>query len=76
MVKSADVLYYAIYDADKKLITTIAGSTNGLLTKPKAFPNGSKQDAVEVTLAKGQEYTAVFFGHRCKLQCLHSYCRT
>lgn len=59
--KSADVLYYAIYDADKKLITTIAGSTNGLLTKPKAFPNGSKQDAVEVTLAKGQEYTAVFW---------------
>ena len=59
--KSADVLYYAIYDADKKLITTIAGSTNGLLTKPKAFSNGSKQDAVEVTLAKGQEYTAVFW---------------
>lgn len=49
----ADLLYYAIFDADGKLITTIAGSTNGLLTKPKAFPNGSKQDAVEVTLAKG-----------------------
>lgn len=57
----ADLLYYAIFDADGKLITTIAGSTNGLLTKPKAFPNGSKQDAVEVTLAKGQEYTAVFW---------------
>ena len=59
--KSADVLYYAIYDADKKLITTIAGSKNGLLTKPNAFPNESKQDEVQVTLAKGQEYTAVFW---------------
>lgn len=59
--KSANLLYYAIFDANKQLITTINGSTNGLLTKPKAFPNGSKQDAVEVTLAKGQEYTAVFW---------------
>ena len=59
--KSADILYYAIYNADKKLITTINGFTNGLLTKENAFPNGSKQDVVEVTLAKGQEYTAVFW---------------
>ena len=59
--KSADILYYAIYDANKRLITTINGSTNGLLTKEKAFPDGSKQDVVEVTLAKGQEYTAVFW---------------
>ena len=59
--KSADLLYYAIFDANKQLITTINGSTNGLLTKSNAFPNGSKQDAVEVTLAKGQEYTAVFW---------------
>lgn len=59
--KSADILYYAIYNANKQLITTINGSTNGLLTKENAFPNGSKQDVVEVTLAKGQEYTAVFW---------------
>lgn len=59
--KSANLLYYAIFDANKQLITTINGSTNGLLTKSNAFPNGSKQDAVEVTLAKGQEYTAVFW---------------
>ncbi|MCU6772793.1 Uncharacterised protein [uncultured Bacteroides sp.] len=59
--KSANLLYYAIFDANKQLITTINGSTNGLLTKSDAFPNGSKQDAVEVTLAKGQEYTAVFW---------------
>lgn len=31
------------------------------LKKENAFLNGSKQDAVEVTLAKGQEYTAVFW---------------
>lgn len=54
-------MYYAIFDANKQLITTINGSTNGLLTKSNAFPNESKQDAVEVTLAKGQEYTAVFW---------------
>ena len=59
--KSADVLYYAIYDADQKLITTIANSENGLLKKTNAFPNGSKHDNVTVTLAKGQEYTAVFW---------------
>lgn len=59
--KSADVLYYAIYDADQKLITTIANSENGLLKKTNAFPGGSKQDNVTVTLAKGQEYTAVFW---------------
>lgn len=57
----ADLLYYAIFDADRKLITTINGSTAGLLKKEDAFPNGSKEDNVEVTLAKGQEYTAVFW---------------
>jgi len=57
----ADLLYYAIFDAHGKLITTINGSTAGLLKKENAFLNGSKQDAVEVTLAKGQEYTAVFW---------------
>ena len=59
--KSADLLYYAIFDADGILITTINGSTDGLLKKENAFPNGSKEDNVEVTLAKGQEYTAVFW---------------
>lgn len=59
--KSADLLYYAIFDANKQLITTINGSTAGLLKKEQAFPNGSKEDNVEVTLAKGQEYTAVFW---------------
>lgn len=57
----ADLLYYAIFDAHGKLITTINGSTAGLLKKENAFPNGSKEDNVEVTLAKGQEYTAVFW---------------
>lgn len=57
----ADLLYYAIFDADGKLITTIEGSTAGLLKKENAFPNGSKEDNVSVTLAKGQEYTAVFW---------------
>ena len=57
----ADLLYYAIFDADGKLITTINGSTAGLLKKESAFPSGSKEDNVEVTLAKGQEYTAVFW---------------
>lgn len=57
----ADLLYYAIFDADRKLITTINGSTAGLLKKEDAFSNGSKEDNVEVTLAKGQEYTAVFW---------------
>lgn len=59
--KSADLLYYAIFDADQKLITTIATSANGLLKKENAFPNQSKKDEVTVTLAKGQEYTAVFW---------------
>ncbi len=59
--KTADLLYYAIFDANKKLITTIADSDNGLLKKENAFPDQSKQDVVEVTLAKGQEYTAVFW---------------
>ena len=59
--KSADLLYYAIFDADGNLITTINGSTAGLLKKEDAFPNGIKKDEVTVTLAKGQEYTAVFW---------------
>src|SRR5690554_2020131 len=59
--ESADLLYYAIFDADGNLITTINGSTAGLLKKENAFPNGSKKDEVTVTLAKGQEYTAVFW---------------
>ena len=57
----ADLLYYAIFDADGELITTIEGSTAGLLKKENAFPNESKEDNVSVTLAKGQEYTAVFW---------------
>lgn len=57
----ANVLYYAIFDAYGELITTINGSTAGLLKKEDAFPNGSKEDNVEVTLAKGQKYTAVFW---------------
>ena len=59
--KSADMLYYAIYNGEKKLITTISPSTNGLFTKSGAFPNGSKKDEVTITLTKGQEYTAVFW---------------
>lgn len=59
--KSADLLYYAIYNGEKKLITTISPSTNGLFTKSGAFPNGSKKDEVTITLTKGQEYTAVFW---------------
>jgi small nuclear ribonucleoprotein (snRNP)-like protein len=59
--ESADLLYYAIFDANGKLITTINGSTAGLLKKEDAFPNESKKDEVTVTLAKGQEYTAVFW---------------
>ena len=57
----ADLLYYAIFDVGGELITTIEGSTAGLLKKENAFPNGSKEDNVSVTLAKGQEYTAVFW---------------
>ncbi len=57
---SADKLVYAIYDADDKLITTIANSNNGELVKENAFPNGLT-DQVSVTLAKGQTYTAVFW---------------
>jgi len=59
--ESADLLYYAIFDANGKLITNINGSTAGLLKKEDAFPNRSKKDEVTVTLAKGQEYTAVFW---------------
>ena len=59
--KSTDMLYYAIYNGEKKLITTISPSTNGLFTKSGAFPNGSKKDEVTITLTKGQEYTAVFW---------------
>ena len=64
----ADILYYAIYNADKELITTISGSENGLLTKKSAFSEGSKTETVKVTLAKGQEYTAVFWAQNseCK----------
>ena len=58
---SADLLYYAIYNTNKQLITTISPSTDGLFTKTGAFPNGSKRDEVTITLAKGQEYTAVFW---------------
>lgn len=58
---SADLLYYAIYNTNKQLITTISPSTDGLFTKTGAFPNGSKRDEVTITLTKGQEYTAVFW---------------
>lgn len=58
---SADLLYYAIYNTNKQLITTISPSTDGLFTKTGAFSNGSKRDEVTITLAKGQEYTAVFW---------------
>lgn len=34
----ADLLYYAIFDAQGKLITTINGSTAGLLKKRKCLP--------------------------------------
>ena len=58
---SADMLYYAIYNEDNELITTISPSTDGLFTKSGAFPNGSRKDEVTITLTKGQKYTAVFW---------------
>ncbi len=57
---SVDKLIYAVYDADNKLITTIAGSDNGELVKDNAFQNGLTEN-VNITLAKGQTYTVVFW---------------
>lgn len=59
--KKADNLFYAIYNAEKKLITTINSSNQGLLFKDAAFSTSDLKENVTVTLAKGQEYTAVFW---------------
>lgn len=58
--KSADKLIYAVYNADKQLITTIIGSQNGQFVKDEAFANGLEEN-VSITLAKGQTYTAIFW---------------
>ncbi len=58
--ESADRLIYAVYNADKQLITTIIGSQNGQFVKEGAFANGLS-DNVSITLAKGQTYTAIFW---------------
>lgn len=58
--KTANLLYWAIFDANNNLITTIAESNQGLLTKENAFAT-PKKEFVNVTLAKGQTYTAVFW---------------
>lgn len=53
-------LFYAVYDANNKLITTIDGSTGGLLTKSPAFATDLKE-TINLTLAKGQTYTVAFW---------------
>lgn len=53
-------LFYAVYDANNKLITTIAELTGGLLTKSPAFTTDLKE-TIELTLAKGQTYTVAFW---------------
>ncbi len=58
--ESADKLIYAIYNAEKQLITTISGSQNGQFIKEGAFADGLS-DNVSITLANGQKYTAIFW---------------
>lgn len=58
--ESADKLIYAVYNADKQLITTISGSQNGQFVKEGSFANGLSEN-VSITLAKGQTYTAIFW---------------
>lgn len=56
---SADMLYYAIYNEDNELITTISPSTDGLFTKSGAFPNGSRKDEVTITLTMSEIYCRI-----------------
>ncbi len=55
----ANYLVYSVYDAQSNLITTIAGSTKGRLEKTDAFTE--LKETVNLTLAKGQTYTVVFW---------------
>lgn len=53
-------LFYAVYDANNNLITTIDESIGGLLTVSPAFATDLKE-TIELTLAKGQTYTVAFW---------------
>ena len=57
--QSADKLVYAVYNADKKLIAASGADKNSQFVKENAFTN--LKEAVSLTLAKGQEYTVVFW---------------
>ena len=59
--KSAKKLVYAVYDANGKLIETIANAdVNGQIVDNSAFDNGLTEN-VTITLAKGQQYTVAFW---------------
>lgn len=58
---SADKLVYAVYDANGVLLSNIEGADqNGQFVKEDAFAT-PLQENVGLTLAKGQEYTIVFW---------------
>lgn len=64
---NADVLVYAVYDADGKLISTITGAENGMVTVKDAFSTGTTE-SVSLALVKGQTYTVAFWAQNsaCK----------
>lgn len=57
----AKKLVYAVYNANGKLIKTIANAdVNGQIVDNSAFDNGLTEN-VTITLAKGQQYTVAFW---------------
>lgn len=57
----AKKLVYAVYNANSELIDTISGAdANGQFVNNNAFDNGLTE-TVNITLAKGQQYTVVFW---------------
>lgn len=66
---STNKLIYAVYDASGELIKTIAGAdeVNGQLVKNDAFSGGLNEN-VNITLAKGQQYTVAFWAQNANCQ--------
>ena len=64
----ADKLVYAVYDAQGKLVSKLAGSENGVFVKEDAFKPGQQVENVAISLFKGQQYTVAFWAQNseCK----------
>lgn len=64
---NADMLVYSLFDAEGKLVTSIANADNGMVINKNAFASGTTEN-VALSLVKGQTYTIAFWAQNSECE--------